>query len=161
MTPRDKRRHYGARALAFGTVVCCAACASERGAWFSLGPRPSEIAGVWIDVARTSYSDTVAWVLAPNGDDRTLHIGVNRDADGVAATTKHETWNGMWYLSGKLTDTTDRAICFKRRVRDGATCVRFRMDTAGVHALRQMTVLGYQGQRQAIEHIFFERRRVE
>ena len=113
---------------------------------------------MWIDVARTSYSDTVAWVLAPNGDDRTISIAITRDDRGIASATTQEIWNGKWYLSGRLADTTNRAICYKRRVRNGATCLRFRMDTvAATPPLRRLTVLGYEGQHPEEVRVFVER----
>ena len=153
---RSTRLQRSAWTLALGGGLFLAACASGSGNWFSLGPRPSEIAGVWIDIGLTSYSDTVAWVLAPNGDDRTMRITIN----GMSAATTQETWNGIWYLSGRLADTSNRAICYKRRVRNGATCLRFRMDTvATAPLLRRLTVLGNEGQRLREGRVFLERRR--
>jgi hypothetical protein len=142
-------------------LLLTAACASGSGSWFSFGPRPPEIAGVWIDVALTSPSDTVAWILAPNGADRTRHTSVTRDGRGALSVAVRETSNGFWYLSGRLEDTTNRAICYKRRARDGGTCLRFRMDTLPTPLfIRRLTVLGYRGERLKEERVFVERRRL-
>lgn len=73
----------------------------------------------------------------------------------------HETLNGFWYLSGHLEDTTNRAICYKRRARDGATCLRFRMDTVATpRFLRRLTVLGYRGEPLKEERVFVDMRRI-
>jgi hypothetical protein len=160
-TAPSGRVRRGACILALAGGVLTAACASGSGNWFSLGPRPPEIAGVWIDVALTSSSDTVAWILAPNGVDRTVHTSVSRDSRGVMSVAVHETSNGFWYLSGRLEDTINRAICYKRRARDGATCLRFRMDTvANTRFLRRLTVLGYKGEPLKEERVFVEMRRI-
>jgi hypothetical protein len=147
--------------VAWLALVLSAACASGSGNWFSFGPRPPELAGVWIDVAQTSPSDTVAWILAPNGADRTMHKTVRPDSRGVPTVAVHEISNGLWYLSGRLEDTTNRAICYKRRARDGATCLRFRMDTVATpRFLRRLTVLGYRGERLKEPRVFVDMRPV-
>lgn len=157
---RPARLRRSAWIVALGVGVFTAACASGSGTWFSPGPRPPEIAGVWIDVSLTSYSDTVAWVLATNGDDRTMRITIKRDNRGISVAEKREVWNGLWYLSGRLADTANRAICYKRRVRNGATCLRFRMDTvAATPLLRRLTVLGYRSQLPGEGRVFLERAR--
>lgn len=119
------------------------ACAS-RGTLFSFGPRPAEIVGVWIDVAQTSKTDTIAWVLAADGDDQTMRLVVH-DSAGKHLAKVRETWNGWWYVTGKLSDSKHRAICCKRRPRDGATCLRFRLDTLSILGAerRRLTILGY------------------
>jgi hypothetical protein len=160
-TAPSARVWRGAAILALAGGVLTAACASGSGSWFSFGPRPPEIAGVWIDVALTSSSDTVAWILAPNGADRTRHTSVSRDGSGVPSVTVHEFSNGFWYLSGRLEDTTNRAICYKRRSRDGATCVRFRMDTVATPRFaRRLRVLDYRGERLKEERVFIDIRPV-
>jgi len=142
-------------------LVLTAACASGSGSWFSFGPRPPEIAGVWIDVALTSSADTVAWILAPNGADRTRHTSVTRDGRGAPSVVVRETSNGFWYLEGRLKDTNTRAICYKRRARDGATCLHFRMDTVATpRFLRRLTVFGYRGERLKEERVFVDTRHI-
>lgn len=138
-------------------AVSILACATGGGL-FSPGPRPPELAAIWIDLAKTSYGDTVAWVLAPNGDDRTLHTLVKRDEKGSLTTVRREAHYGFWYTSGKLTDTAKRAICFKKRARDGATCLRFRMDTLAAQPLRRrLTVLLYSGRHHTADRLFVDR----
>lgn len=140
-------------------LMLAAGCAGGSQNWFAPGPRPREIVGVWIDVALSSASDTVAWILRPNGDNRMRYVLVTRDAHGVPSTSAHEKSNGLWYLSGRLGDTASQAICYKRRARDGGTCLRFRMDTISTpRFLHRLRVIGYRGQRSSDETVFVERR---
>jgi hypothetical protein len=156
---RRSRRRHCAEDLALAVLVLAAGCAGGSRNWFSPGPRPLEIAGVWIDVALSSPSDTVAWILAPSGSNRTSHISVGQDSRGVPSTVAHEKSNGLWYLSGRLGDTTTQAICYKRRARDGGTCLRFQMDTvSGPRLLRRLRVFSYSGDHRNGARVFLERR---
>jgi hypothetical protein len=75
----------------------------------------------------------------------------------MSSATIREVWNGLRYLSGRLADTTNRAICYKRRVRDGATCLSFRVDTvAATPLLRRLTVVGYAGLHLRAARVFVE-----
>lgn len=143
MKSRMKKFLRSGRQLAALLVVACASGQTL----FSLGPRPDEIAGVWIDSAQSSKTDAVAWVLSPNGDDRTVQLAFRQDTAGTRMATVRDTWNGWWYLSGKLSDSAHHAICYKRRPRDGATCLRFRLDTLNVPptSRRRLTILGPPG----------------
>ena len=114
---------------------------------------------MWLDVALTSASDTVAWILAPNGDDLTRHVSVWRDERGVLSRVTREKWNGRWYLSGTLGDTASQAICYKRRTRDAGMCLPFRMDTvSGLPFLRRLRVYGYRDETLKVGRLFVERR---
>ena len=143
------------------TVLLCGAIPGchPTGVWFSFGPRPAELAGVWIDSANTPPSDTAAWLLAPDGDKRTLHIIVDRDNSGNSVIRQTESSPTRWYLSGALTDTAHPAICFKRRARDSGTCVAFRLDTvtSGADARRRLTILGNPGENRTHPQILIER----
>jgi hypothetical protein len=132
-------------------------CASNS-QWFHVGPRPAELVGIWIDEKRTTATDTVALVLGVGGDARTLHLRVLRDSASGTRIERHDQRNGLWYISGTLTDTTGRAICFQQRVRTGATCRQFRLDTlSGPSARRQLTVLGYPGEYHVLARVLMER----
>lgn len=141
-------------------ILLLAGCATGS-ALFSAGPRPSEIAGVWVDSSKATPSDTVAWVLAPSGEDRTLEIQVVRD-DAMRVTTKRiEKRYGLWFLRGSLADTASRAICFKERPRDGASCVAFQLDTlrsgTGGAPRRRLLVLGFKGHQHTRNRVLYER----
>ena len=150
---KDVRR--GAALLVFASTV--AACATNL-ELFHAGPRPSELAGTWIDVEKTTPSDTSAWLLAPDGADRTMHLKVSTAAGVPPHVARSERLYGAWYLQGSLRDTTGRALCFKRRPRDGASCFAFRLDTlAGPPSRRRLTVLGYQGAHHVSARVLVER----
>ena len=132
-------------------------CASNS-LWFHAGPRPPELTGIWIDEEKTTAADTVAWSLGAGGDDLTLHFKALRDSAGVIRVERSEQRYGAWYLSGDLSDTVRRAICFQRRPRDGATCRGFRVDTLpGVPVHRRLTVLGYPGAHHVSKRVLVER----
>lgn len=160
------RGHLGGYVQLIGAVrlmcaivaVAITACASGT-QFFRMGPRPREIAGVWIDSVHITPQDTSAWVLSPDGHDRTLHITVDRDPSGILVKKERQTPHGSWYLSGALGDTARRSICFKQRARNGGTCVRFRLDTLAEngHTRRRRLIAGYQGQHQTRDRVVLER----
>ena len=132
-------------------------CASNS-LWFHGGARPPELVGTWIDVEKTTAADTLAWVLGVGGDDRTLHLRVLRDTAGDVRVKGDSRRYGYWYLSGALGDTARRALCFKERPRDGATCRAFRLDTiSGMPPRRRLTVLGYPGEHHVSARVLVER----
>lgn len=136
-----------------------AACTS--GGFFSLGPRPAELAGVWIDSSLASATDTVAWVLDPDGTDRTLRVSISRDSAGHPMAKQSTQRYGYWYLNGAMSDTAHRALCFKMRPRDGASCYHFQLDTVSGSAAavrrRRLTIVGYRGQRHTRDRTLLER----
>ena len=151
-----QRMKLGVMLLGLVMAVGCAPGAP----WFSPGPRPADLAGVWIDVSATTASDTVARVLAPNGDDRGLRLKVERGASGGVVVRRDEKKYGFWYLQGALEDTARRAICYKKRARDGGTCVHFALDTTreGGILRRRLTVRDFPGERAPGGYAFIERR---
>ena len=140
--------------LVLGIGACSAAC----GRFFTLGPRPSELAGTWVDSAKTTQTDSSLWILAPNGADRVLHITVSPRVNTSPRVESHETRRGSWYMSGALADASKRALCFKRRARDGPSCMRFRLDTVIKNgSRRRLVLLGDRRERQTSEQVFVER----
>ncbi len=132
-------------------------CASNS-SWFHKGPHPAELVGTWIDVKQTKAADTVAWVLGAKGDDRTLHLRVLPDSAGNSRVKIDDQRRGYWYLSKSLSDTARRALCFRNRPREGATCRAFRLDTIpGTPPRRRLTVLGYPGEHRVSARVLLER----
>lgn len=121
-------------------AVICVGCAS--GSLFHSGQRPSELVGAWVDSAASSPADTTAWILARDGDYRLLTIRARIDNRGASATTFEDRHYAQWYLSGSFEDTLRREFCFKRRSRNGGSCMRFQLDTA-VDGRRRLRLLGY------------------
>ena len=115
--------------FAWSGLASLAACMPRPGGWFSLGPAPAAIAGQWVDVARSSPTDTVVWMLQADGLERTLHVHVRTGGDGQPIVATERRARRYWYLAGGLADRVGRRLCFKARARDGPTCVAFRLDT--------------------------------
>lgn len=135
-------------------VVGCA----PNSRWFHAGPRPPELVGRWFDVDGATAMDTVAWVLGAGGDDRTLRVRVRRDSAGRTHVDREDRRRGSWYVKGAMSDTARRALCFKKRPRDGGTCRSFRLDTLpGDPPRRRLTVLGYPGEHDVTARIFWDR----
>jgi hypothetical protein len=122
-----------------------------------VGPKPHELVGVWIDSAKATPSDTIAWILGADGDDRTLHIQVSRDANGVASVQTDHKRYGFWYSDGDIGDTASRKLCVKRRAREGGTCTHFRLDTTTVTMRRRLTLYGYRTSHGVNDRVLLER----
>ena len=87
---------------------------------------PAALVGQWIDLRHTSPTDSMVWVLSPNGDDATLEIRI----DPAGSRTERQYHYGRWRLDGELADSAHRALCFVHRPgRQGASCIAFRLDT--------------------------------
>ncbi|HEY2165456.1 MAG TPA: hypothetical protein VGH04_15770, partial [Gemmatimonadaceae bacterium] len=117
-------QHRRRAALRVAALIMASGCAGHMP---PIGPhfeRPSQLVGEWIDVRHTSLGDTALWVLRDNGYDGSAHI---------VARTRSERRYGSWYFTGTLGDTSNRALCFAKRLgRDGPTCLAFAIDTATV-----------------------------
>lgn len=154
------------RSLACVMVVGAAMSCASGGRLFSAGPTPTDVAGSWVDVAKSVELDTLVWVLSPRGDDRTLHIAPHADATGAIVQRSEEKSHGIWYVSGKSEDPDGRELCFKRRVRFGASCYKFRVDTltaapavgaTGAFSRRQLTIRDYRGSDTVRDRVLLER----
>ena len=152
-----ERMHLTCRiATAIGAMIISGCAPGTR--LFSPGPRPKELAGAWVDSASTTARDTVVWVLTPSGDDRRLMLSVRRDALGRETIHRNEKSAGVWYLQGSLTDTTQRAICYKKRALDGGTCVHFTLEStrlANGTQSRRLTVRDFPGASDMPPRVFF------
>ena len=151
------RREMKLSVMTAGLVIAAGCAPGAR--WFGAGPRRSEVAGEWIDVGATTAGDTVAWVLSSDGHDRALHLKVERDASGGVGVRRDEKKYGFWYLEGTRRDTARRAICYKKRARNGGTCVHFSLDTTheGGIVRRRLTVRDFPGEKMPGGRAFIER----
>ena len=131
--------------------------------WGRPGPTLSALTGIWVDSSKATPTDTVAWMLTPEGYDMTLAIKVTRDSLNRPTSTRTETRHGFWYLQGSLADTAGRALCFKKRPRDGPTCSAFRLDTirapVAAPSRRRLLVLSYSGRVNTRDRVLLERLR--
>ncbi len=153
----NQERHRIALVTVLAGLLSAAACAS--GQWFSTGPKPVALAGTWVDTSKVTATDTVAWVLRPDGWDGTLYVTVRVGRHGTPEVRERLQHYGYWYLSGDIADTASRQLCFKRRSRDGGTCVRFRVDTLTTDGIsrRLLTVFGYAGRTHTRDRYLLER----
>ena len=153
MKARRSCSAIGMTLAASATVTGCAA--------LHVGPtyghaRPSQIVGEWIDVAKTSPTDSSIWVLRPNGYDGSLRVRVVADSTGALHAQRKETHYGSWYFDGALGDAAHQALCFSKRVgRFGATCISFSMDTIQTAAgpLPRLLLRGYAGEHHTSDRV--------
>lgn len=156
---RDRlARTHGVRAALLGiSLLIMTSCASSGGL-FSVGPKPHELVGVRVDSAKATPTDTIAWILGADGDDRTLHIHVSRDAKGAPSVQTDDKRYGHWYSSGDIGDTASLQLCVKRRAREGGTCTHVRLDTTTTFPTRRrLTLHGYRTLHGVNDRILLER----
>ena len=150
-----------ARALAIVALFGCLACAPGMRRLLGAG-RAADLAGTWVDSTKATPSDIVVWRLDPNGSDWNLLVQVVRDSTGRVVTRESVKRYGYWHLQGALTDTADRALCFRAKPRDGAACYRFALDSAAYdersgRVRRRLVVLAYRGAQHTRDRVLLER----
>jgi hypothetical protein len=142
-------------------ALLLAGCQATRHLGAEFRQHPAVLVGEWVDVAKSSVTDTALWVLAADGDDRSQHLrapdSTKTGAPFVASEARH---HGYWYLQGDLADTSGRALCFtKRPGRSAPGCVGFVLDSAstpgGVRP--RLLVRGYQGQHHTGDRVLLKR----
>lgn len=159
--PRASRRCMLPRLAAGAMGALLGACASG-------GPLPdataggvaptSQVAGEWVDVRKTTASDSTIWVLAADGDDALLTV--HKGADGTRREERQH--YGRW-SEGRVTDSSGasvRALCFVRRPgRDAPSCDAIVLDSLRVGGAmrRRLTVRGYVGQHHTTDRVLVER----
>jgi hypothetical protein len=126
--------------LGLSVALITVACASARQI-LTLGSRPADVVGQWVDITNTRTGDTMVVVLTADGNDRTLHIALQRDAAGRIVTQQRETWSGFWYVKRSRADSTDRAICVRSRAREGAVCSTLSLGFAADDPARKRLII--------------------
>jgi hypothetical protein len=119
---------------------------------------PATLVGEWVDLRHTSATDSMVWVLGPNGDDATLEIRI----EPGAGRTEHRHHYGRWRLDGDLTDPVHRALCFTHRPgRQGASCIAFRLDTLtdAAGSRGHLVLQNYRGAHHVLDRELVERTR--
>ena len=148
---KSPRRPLAVVALLVASIGMTGAC--RPGSLLpGLGPQPLELAGAWVDSAKSSPTDTSMWVLDASGSDGSRRI--IRAPDGLISTVDRR--YGYWFFAGKLDDPNDRAICFtKRPGRSAPTCLPFSLDTvmSASGQRRRLIVRGYHGTHSAGDRV--------
>ncbi|MEO7084122.1 MAG: hypothetical protein ABI442_20625 [Gemmatimonadaceae bacterium] len=140
------RTHNRVAAVALAALL--GACAGVHVPLLPSFSRPPEVAREWVDLHKTTESDTSLWVLRRDGYDGSAHLRVTSDAFGKARVVRSESRYGAWYLKGTLGDSAHQAICFSKRLgRFGPTCDGFSLDTIPGPSgpIPRLTLFGYKG----------------
>ncbi len=142
------------RALYFAALLAGCAHPGPAGSARDDPHHPAALSGEWIDLAHTTATDSMFWVLAPNGDDGSLEIRVT----DTKVTEKRRHY-GRWSLEGAL-GAADSRLCFVHRPgRQGASCVEFRLERVTVdgRSWRHLFLRRYQGQHSTRDRELVER----
>lgn len=141
-------------------LTICTACHSSGGASSAPTPSAGSPAGEWVDLHKTSPTDTMVWVLAPSGNDQlhTIHV------DPSGARTETERRYGRWENARVIDSagTSVPALCFVRRPgRDARSCDRYTLDSLRIDGatVRRLTVRGYAGAHSTGDRVLLERTR--
>ncbi len=139
------------RRLAPALFLLLAACAS-----LARNDAPADaVAGEWVDVSKSTQTDTMVWVLTDGGDDQLLRVSL--DSSGTKVTRSHF---GRWSVETSETGGQATSLCFVRRPgRDAPSCVDFTIDTirASGHPIRRLTLRNYVGQHHTGDRQLLER----
>lgn len=146
------------RAVTVLVMFVIAACHGANRIPGAPAPLASSPAGEWVDLHKTTPTDTMVWVLSPSGND--LSLTVHLDASGA----RHEKQRryGRWE-DGRIADATGAlapALCFMRRPgRDARSCDRYVLDSVRVDGVtvRRLTVRGYAGAHSTGDRVLLER----
>ena len=153
-----RRRH--ARHLATAALAVAAAACMNLGS----GPHtPSPLgatspAGEWVDVRRSTPTDTSVWVLTPGGSDELLTVHL--DATGAPHVIRR--LYGRWH-DGRITGASGApvtALCFTRRPgRDARSCNPYVLDSVRIDGAmaRRLSVTGYAGTHTTGDRVLLER----
>ena len=145
-------------ACALSLAVSVAACAHGGPATQDPTPSAASPAGEWIDLHKTTPTDTNVWVLSPSGSDQLLTVHLD------AAGARHETERryGRWQDS-RVTTTAGSLVpglCFTRRPgRDARSCDAYVLDSVRLDGsmVRRLTVRGYTGVHSTGDRVLLER----
>lgn len=139
-------RHAATCIRVVGALVltACVAGHTPLASWH----QPRELSREWIDIDKSTPTDTTLWVLRADGYDGVAHLLSSPDSSGVSRVSRKEVRYGSWYLDGTMGDTTHEALCISRRSgRIGATCTAFVLDTimVGSVATPRLVLRAYHG----------------
>lgn len=117
---------------------------------------PAAVVGEWVDVQKTTPTDSSIWVLDANGYDGGLRI--RRDSGSEHPHIERQRY-GYWYVH----EETGRApeLCINRRPsREAPSCTTFSasLDSSVIPARRAMRLTSYVGAHHTGERLLVERR---
>lgn len=120
-------------------VFLVAACASVP-TWFAPGQSPPALVANW--VARSTRTDTTVWEFASDGGRTTRTVRVSSGSEHSSARPGARTAVDRWYVTGDMTDSAGRELCFVQRPgRDGSSCMHFWLDTLHVNGVARRRLM--------------------
>lgn len=116
---------------------------------------PAFLIGHWVDVEKSTPTDSSFWILQPNGDDQGMHI--RRDAPGSGSPRISHAHFGYWYVRSAATG--EQQLCITRRPgRDAPTCTPFvaTVDSSVTPPRRTIRLAAYAGAHHTSERVLVQ-----
>jgi hypothetical protein len=160
--PKSLRERRAFHAAAAALLLVGGACGTVTRLGGTMRNHPPQLVGTWVDLAKSSPTDTALWILGSAGEDETQHlVRGTSDTNAVAlfapSAPKHY---GYWFAQGEITDSGSRAICFTNRPgRSAPTCLSYALDTVreGGTTHRRLLVHGYRGEHRTSDRVLVAR----
>lgn len=111
------------RRLDLSLVVLALACSGTL-PWLrgDLSNHPPTLVGEWVDVGKSSPTDSSFWILKANGDDESLRI--THPAGDGGSVHRSRLHYGYWFVRGASSQQAE--LCVTRRPgRDAPSCTSF------------------------------------
>ena len=146
------KRAYVSALIALGG--CSGRLPWLHGEWVN---HPTALIGQWVDVQKTTATDSSIWVLEPNGDDGGLRV--RREANDSGSPHIERRRFGYWYVRGG--SGHDQALCVNRHPgRDPSSCTTFEsfVDSSFQPPRRAIRLTAYIGEHHTSERLLVERR---
>ena len=116
---------------------------------------PALLVGHWVDVQKSTPTDSSIWILMPNGDDQGMRI--LRDSSGTGSPRIRHAHYGYWYV--RRTSTGEPELCVTRRPgRDAPSCTPFvaLVDSSISPPRRMIRLAAYSGSHHTSQRVLVE-----
>jgi hypothetical protein len=117
---------------------------------------PPALVGEWVDVQKSSPTDSSVWLLEPNGYDGGLRITYAPDQVGRPRISRRQ--YGYWYV--RRGSAGDELCVTRRPSRDAPSCTAFEtaVDSSVIPPRRVVRLCAYTGAHHTGQRVLVERR---
>ena len=139
-------------------VLASTACSGTL-PWFrgDLANHPPALVGEWVDVQKTTISDSSIWVLKPNGYDGGVRI-TRSSPSGRPHIEQYK--YGYWYVRRDAGRDIQELCVSRRPGREAPSCTIFRtmIDSTAMPPRRAIRLAAYAGAHHTGDRLLIERR---
>jgi hypothetical protein len=139
--------------MLFAAVGCSGSLPWLRG---DIVNHPAALVGEWVDVEKSSPTDSSVWLLEENGYDGGLRITYGLEHPGMRDISRRQ--YGYWYV--RHTNAGDELCVTRRPSRDAPSCTTFEasIDSSVAPPRRMIRLAAYAGQHHTGARVLVERR---